>query len=274
MAPPGLDLPLAAVLAMWLTLAPIPVRAQSEVPTTAADGLAMKLQNPVANLISVPIENNWEFSEGPAHATDYFGNVKPVIPFPLGTDWNLITRTIVPFSYSVLLDRGLNGRAGVGDVVATVYLSPGQPIHGWFWGIGPGLVVPTATDDLLGSGKWSAGPTGAVVAQFGPWSVLTLVGQTSSFAGDPMRGNVETTYLQPSLSYTTQTDTSIGLDTQSSYDWTAGVWVVPLEVSASQVFTLAGQEMSLGLTVRSHLDRPVFGPRWGLAFTATFLFPR
>jgi len=50
--------------------------------------------------------------------------------------------------------------------------------------------------------------------------------------------------------------------------------VVPLEVSASQVFTLAGQEMSLGLTVRSHLDRPVFGPRWGLAFTATFLFPR
>ncbi len=84
---------------------------------------------------------------------------------------------------------------------------------------------------------------------------------------------MNTTYLQPSLSYTTEKDTTFGIDTQSTYDWNAGLWAVPLEVSASQLLTLGGQSMSLGLTVRSHLDRPVFGPRWGLAFTATLLFP-
>ena len=223
-----------ALLALGLTLAPAAVQAQSETPNTAADSLAMKLQNPVANLISVPIENNWEFSEGPAHATDYYGNLKPVIPFPLGSDWNVITRTLLPFSYNAL-SRGLSRRVGVGDVIATVYFSPDKPTHGWFWGIGPGLIVPTATDSSLGSGRWSAGPTGAVVAQFGQWSALALVGQTSSFAGDPSRDRVNTTYLQPSLSYTTAKDTTFGIDTQSSYDWNAGLWMVPLEVSASQL---------------------------------------
>jgi len=45
---------------------------------------------------------------------------------------------------------------------------------------------------------------------------------------------VNTTYLQPSLSYTTEKDTTFGIDTQSTYDWNAGLWAVPLEVSASQ----------------------------------------
>ena len=85
---------------------------------------------------------------------------------------------------------------------------------------------------------------------------------------------MNTTYLQPSVSYTTKKDTSYGIDTQSTYDWDAGAWEVPLELSVGQLLTVGRQEMNLGLTVRSHLDRPVGGPRWGLAFTATFLFPR
>jgi len=271
---PAFNTPLTAALAIALTLAARTVWAQSAPPDTAADRLAIKLQNPVANLISVAIESNWEFREGPTRATDYFGDLKPIIPLQLGSDWNLITRTVLPFSYSVLLDRGLKSRVGAGDVIAAVYLSPSKPIHGWFWGIGPGFIVPTATDDALGSGKWSAGPTGAVVAQIGPWSVFTLIGQASSFAGDPSRDRVNTTYLQPSLSYTTEKDTTFGIDTQSSYDWTAGLWTVPLEGSASQVLKLAGQSLSLGLTVRSHLDHPVLGPKWGLTFTAAFLFPK
>ena len=259
------------VLALGLMLAPATVLAQAATP--APDDLAMKLQNPVSDLISVPIENNWEFSEGPRHATDYYGNLKPVIPFQLGPHWNLITRTLIPFSYSELA-QSLSKRIGVGDVISTVYLSPEQPVHGWFWGIGPGFVFPTATEDSIGSGRWSAGPTGAVVTQIGPWSVLTLVGQTWSFAGDSRRDRVNATYLQPSLSYTTKKDTSYGIDTQSTYDWDAGVWEVPLELSVGQLVTVGRQEMNLGLTVRSHLDRPVGGPKWGLAFTATFLFPK
>lgn len=258
-------------MALALMLVPATVRAQSDAPDP--DDLAMKLQNPVAHLISVPVENNWEFSESPTHPMDYYGNLKPVIPFRLGANWNLITRTLIPLSYNTL-SRSLSRRVGVGDVISTVYLSPERPVHDWFWGIGPGVIVPTANNHDLGSGKWSAGPTGAVVTQHGPWSVTALVGQTWSFAGNRNRDPVNMTYLQPSLAYTTKSDTSYGIDTQSTYDWDAGVWQVPLELSVGQLIKVRRQSMNLGLTVRSHLDRPVGGPKWGLAFTATFLFPR
>lgn len=249
-------------------------RASAQEPTPSTDGLAKQLQNPVANLISVPIESNWEFGEGPTRATDYYGNLKPVIPFSLGADWNLITRTILPFNYTALLGNGPRSRTGVGDAIVTVYLSPSKPVRGWFWGAGPGLIAPSASNDALGSGKWSAGPTGAVIRQSGPWTFFTLVGHASSFAGSPGRDRVNTTFLQPSLSYSTEKDTTFGVDTASSYDWTAGLWTVPLEVSVSQLLTPGGQSMSLGLLMRSHLDRPPLGPKWGLTFTATFLFPR
>jgi hypothetical protein len=261
---------IAASLALLL----LPACASAQEQTSGSDGLAKQLQNPVAHLISVPIESNWEFAEGPTHATDYYGALKPVIPFSLGANWNLITRTILPFSYSVLLDKGSNSRVGVGDAIATAYFSPSKPVRGWFWGVGPGLIVPSATDDSLGSGKWSAGPTGAVIRQSGPWSVFTLVGHASSVAGNPGRDRVNTTFLQPSLSYSTAKDTTFGIDTASSYDWTAGLWSVPLEVSASQVLVAGRQSMSLGLLLRSHLDRPPLGPTWGLTFTATFVFPK
>jgi hypothetical protein len=119
-----------------MTLATTTLFAQSGAPDAGSESLAKKLQNPVADLISVPVESNWEFSKGPARATDYYGNLKPVIPFHLGADWDLITRAILPFSYSVLLDRGSSSRVGVGDAIATVYFSRSKPIRGWFWGIG------------------------------------------------------------------------------------------------------------------------------------------
>jgi hypothetical protein len=136
------------------------------------------------------------------------------------------------------------------------------------------LIFPSATDNALGSGKWSAGPTGAVLTQRGPWTFVTLVGQARSFAGRGSRDSVNTTFLQPSLSYTTEWDTTFGVDTVSTYDWTAGLWTVPLEVSASQVLKIGKQSISAGLTVRSYLDRPVSGPKWGLTFTATLLYPK
>ncbi len=61
--------------------------------------LAKKLQNPVASLISVPIQNNWDFGIGPAHAMKYTANIQPVIPISISEDWNLIIRTILPVIY-------------------------------------------------------------------------------------------------------------------------------------------------------------------------------
>ena len=118
---------------------------------TQASELAMKLQNPVANLISVPIQNNWDFGIGPADAFRYLANVQPVIPFSITADWNLITRTIVPIVFQESPVSGGNDKAGLGDILQSFFLSPKEPVAGgWIVGAGPALLYPSATDDALG----------------------------------------------------------------------------------------------------------------------------
>ena len=141
-----------------------------------------------------------DFDAGPARATAYTGNVKPVIPLALGKGWNLITRTIVPLISTDSPDVGGPHTSGVGDVTATVYLSPNRASAGWFWGVGTGLIFPSATDPSIGSGKWSAGPTAAVLRQDGGWTFVLIAGHAWSFAGDSSRPSVNTTFLQPGLS--------------------------------------------------------------------------
>lgn len=215
-----------------------------------------------------------DFGEGSAHATAYTGNVKPVIPFSLSKSWNLITRTIVPFISAPSSDGGGHRASGVGDIAATVYLSPEKTSAGWFWGLGPGLIFPSATDSSIGSGKWSAGPTAAVLRQEGGWTFMLLTGQAWSFAGDSSRSRVRSTFLQPSVSFTTPNDTPFGVDAASSYDWTEGQWTVPLELSAAQFVKIGKQPLNIGLTGRYGVRHPADSPSWGLVFTVTLLFPR
>jgi hypothetical protein len=145
---------------------------------------------------------------------------------------------------------------------------------GWFWGVGPGLFLPSATDPALGSGKWSAGPTAAWLRQDGGWTFGALTGHAWSFAGDPRRDAVSTTFLQPFVSYTTKHDTTFGVDTASEYDWTGRQWTVPVEASVSQVLRLGRQDIEVGLIGRYYAECPAGGPRWGLSLTVTFMFPQ
>jgi hypothetical protein len=236
--------------------------------------LAKKLANPVSTLINVPIENNWDFRIGEARAMSYTANIKPVIPFSLSKDWNLITRTIVPVLYAESPDKGGPNKSGLGDIKSTIYFSPVEPIGGWFWGLGPGLIFPSATDSILGSEKWSGGPTGALVRQDGGWTLVLVAGQAWSFAGNQSRIKVNTTFLQPQASYTTKKEMSFGVNSQSSYDWVGGEWTMPLEFSVSQLMKFGGQSVSLGVAWRTYAKRPEGGPNWGLGFTVAFLFPK
>src|ERR1035438_3646830 len=127
--------------------------------------LAKKLQNPVANLISVPIQNNWDFGIGSANAMRYTANIQPVIPVSLTEDWNLITRTIMPVIYAESTTAVGRDAWGLGDITQSFFLSPKEPVGGWILGGGPVFLWPTATDSLLGSGKWGAGPTVVALRQ-------------------------------------------------------------------------------------------------------------
>ena len=129
--------------------------------------LAMQLSNPVAALISVPLQLNYDQDIGPADDGDrWLLNVQPVIPFDLNDEWNLISRTILPVVRQSDIFPGAGTQTGVGDVVQSIFFSPKAPTaSGWIWGAGPVLLLPTGSNDLLSTDKWGAGPTAVVLKQ-------------------------------------------------------------------------------------------------------------
>ncbi len=166
-----------------------------------ATELAKATQNPVAKMISVPFQNNFNTNMGPDNnQTQYLLNIQPVIPFTLNDDWNLITRTILPVINQPSLYDGMPSPAGLGDLNPSLFLSPAKS-GALIWGAGPTMTFPTATANLLGSGKWSAGPAAVALTMQGPWVVGALANQQWSFAGDSDRQEVSQTLIQPFINY-------------------------------------------------------------------------
>jgi len=277
---------LAVVAALASTAALFAQDAATDDKAQAAE-LAKKLANPVASLISVPIQNNWDFGIGPANAMRYTANIQPVIPFSLGDDWNLITRTIVPVIYAESPVAGGSDKSGLGDIVQSFFFSPKAPVDGWIVAAGPVMLYPSATDRALGFDKWGAGPTALALQQKNGWTYGLLANHlwsyadagryTASSAGDASDGSggqVNATFLQPFVSYTTKTFTTFGLNTESTYDWSHSQWTVPINVMVSQLLKLGKQPVQFALGVKYYAEKPSGGPDWGLRFAITFLFPK
>jgi hypothetical protein len=235
--------------------------------------LAKKLQNPVADLISVPIQNNWDFGLGPEDALRFTANIQPVIPISLSERLNLITRTIAPIIYAEAPVAGGDNVTGLGDILQSFFLSPKEPVGGWIVGIGPAFLYPSATDSTLGSGRWGAGPTAVLLQQKHGWTYGALVNHVWSFAGWGDE-NVSSTFLQPFVSFTTDKQTTLTLNTESTYDWTQSQWTVPLNLMLSQLVKIDKQPVQFQIGGRYYADKPEGGPDWGLRFTVTFLFPK
>jgi hypothetical protein len=258
-----------------------PVYASDEPPapaTAAAPGggdsqqLAKQLQNPVADLISVPFQFNYEAEAGDGEGYRAYVNIQPVIPISLNEDWNVISRTILPVTYQEDVFPGSGSQFGLGDVLQSFFLSPVESEV--IWGVGPVLLLPTATDDPLGAEKWGAGPTGLVLKQDGPWTYGVLGNHIWSFAGDGDRESVNLSFLQPFVAYTTKTATTFGLNAETTYDWDEAQWTVPLQLSVSQLMKLGNQPVQFALAGRYWAEGPDTAPEWGVRFTVTFLFPK
>jgi hypothetical protein len=183
--------------------------------------LARQLTNPVAALISVPLQLNYNSDIGPADdGRQWLLNVQPVIPFSLNDDWNLISRTILPIVDQRDVFPGAGSQTGLGDTVQSLFFSPVAPTAGgWIWGAGPVFLLPTGTNRLLTTDKWGVGPTAVALRQQGPWTSGLLGNHIWSFAGDSDRRDISTTFLQPFLSYTTPTAWTYTLQSESTYDW-------------------------------------------------------
>lgn len=255
------------------SLVATPSRAQS----AGAAALAAAVANPVAALISVPIQVNYDQDIGPVRAGDRWTiNVQPVIPFTLNEDWNLISRTIVPIVVQDDIFPGSGSQSGLGDIAQSLFFSPRKPSDGgWIWGAGPVFLLPTATDDLMGTKKWGAGPTGVLLRQDQGWTYGALANHIWSFAGDDDRPSVNQSFLQPFLSYTTPEAWTFGISAESTYNWNRNRWTVPVAASVSHVMKIGEQAVSLALAARYWAQSPDDGPHgWGLRFGVTFLFPK
>ncbi|MBI5632794.1 MAG: transporter [Nitrospirae bacterium] len=235
--------------------------------------LAKKLSNPIASLISVPFQNNWDFGIGPEDALRYTLNVQPVIPITLNKDWNLITRTIVPVISAESPVQGGDDRSGLGDIVQSFFFSPKAPTSsGWIWGAGPVILYPSGTDGLSAH-QWGAGPTVVLLKQESGWTYGLLANHIWSFSGSGPN-DISATFLQPFVSYTTKTVTTFGLNTESTYDWENSQWTVPINLSVSQLLKIGGMPIQFQVGGKYYAEAPDGGPDWGLRFGVTFLFPK
>ncbi len=237
--------------------------------------LAKKLANPIASLISLPFQFNYDGGYGPQDGDKAFVNIQPVIPFSISEDWNIISRTILPVAWQDDVVPGTD-QFGLGDTVQSLFFSPKVPgPYGLIWGIGPVGLIPTATESALGSGKWGAGPTGVVLRQDGPWTYGMLANHIWSFAGDGSRTDVNSTFLQPFLNYTTKSATSFYLNTETTYDWNAERASVPVNAGVNQLLKLGNQPIQIGGGLRYWVEGPSTGPEGlGVRVNLVFLFPK
>jgi len=241
----------------------------------AAD-LAEQLSNPVASLISVPFQFNYDARIGPARDGDQFYlNFQPVVPIPLDKDWILISRTILPIVSQREILPDVDDQSGLGDTLQSFFLSPKAPGPGGIiWGVGPALLLPTATDRLLGDGKWAAGPTAVVLTQKSGWTVGILANHVWSYAGESDRVDVNSTFLQPFIAYTTKDAWTYTLNTESTYDWVADQWSVPVNFQITKLLKIGDQPVSIGGGVRYWAENPTTGAHdFGARVLVTFLFP-
>jgi hypothetical protein len=256
------------------------VVATMQTPSFAQDSdaeLAKKLANPIASLISVPIQANYDGNIGPTKDGSVWRiNIQPVIPISLNENWNLISRTILPvIDQSDVPIKGM-GESGIGDIVQSIFFSPtAAGPGGWIWGAGPVLLLPTGSDDALSAEQWGVGPTAVTLKQTGPWTYGALVNHIWTVAGEDDRTDVNATFVQPFLSYITKTKTTFALNMESTYDWEGEAWSVPINLMALQLLKIKKQIIQVGGGARYWADSPDGAAEdWGARIQLTMLFPK
>jgi len=249
-------------------------------PQQAGDAdLARQLSNPVASLVSVPLQFNWDQPIGPDDDTRFTVNFQPVVPMSLNDDWNMILRWIMPYVAQPRLFEGAAPTSGLSDIVASVFFSPARPGR-FIWGVGPVLLLPATADPLLGTAKWGAGPTVVILKQTGGWTYGALVNHIWSFAGDDFSGgasrdDVDNTLLQPFASYTTPGAVTFTVNMEAAANWEADdEWTVPLHLMVSKVTRFGPFPFSIQGGIGLFLAAPDGRPDWRLRFVTTVLLPR
>jgi hypothetical protein len=246
---------------------------------SGSEALQKATQNPVASLISVPVQNNTNFGVNPGYRTQDVLNIQPVIPIGISKDWNLIVRWITPIVWQPLPNEPgtpETGQYALGDMQPSFFVSPKKPGK-LIWGAGPVIQLPTATNTFLGQGKLGLGPSIVLLTQPGHWTLGVLVNNVWSVAGSGSRPDVNQFLLQYFINYNMKKGWFITWQPTLTADWTAASgnqWTVPFGGGVGRIMKLGYQPVSLTGQFYGNAVHPANTPAWGMRLQIAFLFPK
>ena len=238
-----------------------------------AGALAKQIQNPIANLVSLPFQYNYNSGVGSfdRHALNL--NVQPVIPFP-GENWNIISRTIIPVN-SVPIDSA-GSAFGFGDINLSLFWSPAKP-HNPTWGVGPAIILPTASNpEILGAGKLSLGPTGVLFYKVGKFTMGGVASNVWSIFGDSDREDVNFFFAQYFINFNIGSGWALGSAPIITCDWTepsGEQWSIPWGLQLSKVTHLGNRPANLLAGYYYYSESPTLGPEDQVRLQVNLLFP-
>jgi hypothetical protein len=253
-----------------------PVVLAGEEGEASEEELAKAVQNPVADLISLPFQNNMNFDVGPGGNTQNILNIQPVYPISLDEEWNLITRTIFPLINQPPLFPGADREFGLGDIQFTAFMSPAKS-EGVIWGAGPVFQFPSATDDVLGAEKWAAGPSVVVLKMEGPWVYGALANNIWSFAGDDDRAHLNQMLIQPFINYNMDDGWYLTSSPIITANWKAdsgNKWTVPVGGGIGKIMRLGKLPVNFQVAGYYNVESPRYGADWQLRLQLQMLFPK
>lgn len=248
-------------------------------PANAEDSpeIAKQAQNPIASMISVPFQNNATFGVGEDSRVQDSLLIEPVIPFKLTSDWNLITRTIIPLIDQPTLAPGLGNVSGLGDVQLSLYMSPVKPFGGLIWGLGPSFSFATASDRSLGTGKNSAGLSTALLTIQGHWLAGVLITDVASIGGQEDRKDVHQFLMQPFVDYNFSHGWYLASSPIITANWKAtsgNKWTVPVGGGGGKILHIGHQAVNAYVQAFDNVVHPHEGGRWTLRLQVQLLFPK
>lgn len=256
------------VLLVLFTMSSV-VNAQSE------EALAKAAQNPIASMISLPFQNNTNFDIGPENETQNILNIQPVYPFKINDSWNFITRTIVPVVSQPDAFTNEGRKSGIGDITFTGFFSPSKPSD-ITWGVGPVVLLPTASSDSLGTDKWGAGISVVALAMPGNWVIGGLVSNVWSVGGSGSQ-DINLFTFQPFINYNLANGwylTTAPIITANKEASSKNKWTIPLGGGVGKIFKIGSQAFNGQVSAYKNIETPEYGADWQLRLQLQLLFPK
>lgn len=235
--------------------------------------LARQMANPLSSITNIPLQNNFDFKVGPYSGFRYNLNVQPIFSFRLTENWNVMSRSIVSFISQNNVIAENSSQTGIGDILQSFFLTPGKVKSKFIWGAGPVISIPTATNDVFRSNKWSIGPTILLVRKDKHFTVGALMNSLWSFAGSGTN-DVSTTFIQPFISYTAKRGRSYSMGSENTQDWNNDIFGGDITIILAQILKIKKQIIQFGIGPKFYYGNNPYNPKWGIRFNIALIYPK